>query len=79
MYVYEFIPEEFYDRKGDLCWLRVVSHLRSLASPLEDEQRKLIITAGERAFALADVKITLHGFRQCTLFWLAACRLTRRG
>lgn len=71
-------PDDFYDKQGDLCWLRVVSHLRSLALPLELQQRRQVIAAGDRALAISDVKIVLHGFRQCTMFWLAVCRLTRR-
>lgn len=38
-----------------------------------------VLTAGGRAVAVTDTKIVLHGFEQCLFFWLAACRLTRRG
>lgn len=38
-----------------------------------------VLTVGGRAVAVADTKIVLHGFVQCLFFWLAACRLTRRG
>lgn len=57
----------------------MVTYLRSRTFPLEQRQRRLVLAAGDRAVAVSDAKITLHGFAQCTLFWLAACRLTRRG
>ncbi|CAM9180270.1 unnamed protein product, partial [Scytosiphon promiscuus] len=72
--------DEFYDQHtGDICWQRVVSFLRTRKLPLELSQRKQVLTAGGRAVAVTDAKIVLHGFVQCLFFWLAACRLTRRG
>eukprot|EP00903_Cladosiphon_okamuranus_P008598 g8246.t1 len=74
------LADEFYDRQtGDICWQRVVSYLRTRELPLELAQRRQVLTAGGRAVAVADTKIALHGFEQCLFFWLAACRLTRRG
>ncbi|CAN0340297.1 unnamed protein product, partial [Ectocarpus sp. 12 AP-2014] len=77
---YMMLADEFYDRQsGDICWQRVVSYLRARKCPRELAQRRQVLTAGGRAVAVADTKIVLHGFVQCLFFWLAACRLTRRG
>ncbi|CAM9127853.1 unnamed protein product, partial [Ectocarpus sp. 6 AP-2014] len=77
---YMMLADDFYDRQsGDICWQRVVSYLRARKCPHELAQRRQVLTAGGRAVAVADTKIVLHGFVQCLFFWLAACRLTRRG
>ncbi|CAM9845250.1 unnamed protein product [Choristocarpus tenellus] len=73
------LAEEFYDRKGELCWKQVVSHLKLHPPPEELQARKEILVLGREAVAVGDVKIVVHGYRQCVLFWLAACRLARRG
>lgn len=71
---------EFYDQEnGELSWPRVVSHIRSRSFPSEVRQRRQVLALGGHALALVDAKIVVHGFEQCTFFWLSVCRLTRRG
>ncbi|CAN0078050.1 unnamed protein product [Pylaiella littoralis] len=77
---YMMLADEFYDQQtGDICWKRVVSFLRRQELPVERGKCRQVLTVGGRAVAVADTKIVLHGFVQCLFFWLAACRLTRRG
>ncbi|CAM9092952.1 unnamed protein product [Ascophyllum nodosum] len=76
---YMILNAEFYDEKGNLSWPRVVSHLSSRGLLSELRHRRQVLALGGRALAVTDAKVVLHGFVQCTFFWLAVCRLTRRG
>jgi hypothetical protein len=51
--------------------LKVVLYLEEHA-PGKRDRKPAVVISREIVFATRDIQITMHGFKQCNLFWLAA-------
>lgn len=72
------LDPQFYDMDGELDWPSIVQHLEE-TTPEKKNRKAMIVLHRDAIFATRDIRIIIHGYKQCNLFWLAVCRLASRG